>query len=402
MAAAPTTLFIEPFAGMAGDMLLAALLDLKDPRFSIDDLRWLANALVPGEAVIEAETAWRGSLSGLCLTVRTPESERSPHRYYGDLERLVAGAPISAAVKKRACSALWCIAVAEGRVHGCAPEEIHFHEIGAVDSLVDICGAAFALDRLAVERVVATPPLVGSGTVRCAHGEMPVPVPAVAQMLRGVPHVIGGGGERLTPTGAALLLEFAESFEPPGAFVADSVGYGAGHRDPQTGPPNVLRVQLGRAALADNGAAVAWQLDCNLDDMTGEEIGFLVRAMRAGGALEVWTSAIDMKKDRPGTLVSALCREATRAALERIVFEHSTTLGVRWTRHERSECERVRFEVEVLGERVGALRRVRPGSTPNDKDLSFEYDDLARLATAKGLSLREVERLALRAALNAN
>jgi pyridinium-3,5-bisthiocarboxylic acid mononucleotide nickel chelatase len=257
---AADTLFLEPFAGMAGDMLLAALLDLKDPRFTLDDLRELANALVPGEAVIEAETAWRQSLSGLCLTVRTPESARSPHRGYRDLERRISAAPLAAATKERACSVLWRIAVAEGKVHGCAPEEIHFHEIGAVDSLIDVCGAALALERLGVARVIATPPLVGSGTVRCAHGDMPVPVPAVAELLRGVPHVIGGGGERLTPTGAALLLEYAESFDPPGAFIADRIGYGAGHRDPTTGPPNILRLQLGRPARVA-APAVAWQLD---------------------------------------------------------------------------------------------------------------------------------------------
>jgi uncharacterized protein (DUF111 family) len=246
--------------------------------------------------------------------------------------------------------------------------------------------------------VLASPPLVGSGTVRCAHGDMPVPVPAVAELLRGVPHVIGGGGERLTPTGAALLLEYVEGFEEPGAFVAERLGYGAGHRDPKTGPPNVLRVQLGRAAGPPaSAAAVAWRLDCNLDDMTGEELGFLAGALRAAGALEVWTSAVQMKKDRPGTLVSALCREPARPALERALFDHSTTLGVRWTRHERTECAREPFEVTVLGERVRALRRIRPGSAPTEKDLSFEYDDLARIAASRGLSLREVERLAYRA-----
>ncbi len=236
MAAQPDTLFIEPFSGMAGDMLLAALLDLKDPRFTLEDLRKLADALVPGEAVITTETAWRGSLSGVLLDVRTPESVQPPHRGFRDLERKIAAAPLSENARRRACSVLWRIAVAEGRVHGCSPEEIHFHEIGAVDSLIDVCGACFAFERLGIERVVATPPLVGSGMVRCAHGEMPVPAPAVAELMRGVPCILGGGGgERLTPTGAALLLEFVERFEAPGAFTAQAVGYGAGHRDPKEG-----------------------------------------------------------------------------------------------------------------------------------------------------------------------
>lgn len=398
----PEILFVEPFAGMAGDMFLAALLDLRDPRFTLDDLRALAEALVPGEARLKTETVWRGSLSGLLLDVETPETSSAPHRKLADLEALVARAPLGPQARARALAVLRRIAAAEGRVHGCSPNEIHFHEIGAVDSLVDVCGAALALERLGVARLVATQPLVGGGTVHCAHGEMPVPVPAVAELLRGVPHVLGQGGERLTPTGAALLVEWAESFEPPGAFVASAIGYGAGHRDPRVGPPNILRVQLGRSA-APRAAPEVWTLECNLDDMTGEELGFLVQQLREAGALEVWSSPLSMKKDRPGVLVSALCREGQRAALELALFEHSTTLGVRWTHSLRTECERLPFEIALHGRRVRGQRRVRPGSSsagsPRAKDLAFEYDDLAALARAEGLSLREVERQALAAAL---
>lgn len=396
-----TTLFIEPFAGMAGDMLLAALLDLEDPRFTLDDLRSLADALVPGEAKLAIEVAWRGSLSGQMLSVVTPESERAPHRHFSDCAELIDRAPMSAAAKQRARSTMWRLALAEGRVHGCAPEEIHFHEVGAVDSLIDIAGAAFALERLDVRVVRATPPLVGSGTVRCAHGEMPVPVPATAELLRGKPYLLGGGGERLTPTGAALLCEYVEHFEPPEAFVATSIGYGAGHRDPETGPPNVVRVQLGREVELAPRAAVALLVECNLDDMTGEEIGFLVQRLREGGALEAWTTPVQMKKDRPGVVVSALCRAERRADLERVFFEHSTTLGVRWKSVERTECERESFEIELTGQRLRVQRRVRPGisGAPSFRDLAIEYDDLAALARARGLSLRETEQLALAAAL---
>jgi uncharacterized protein (TIGR00299 family) protein len=398
-AADSKTLFIEPFAGMAGDMFLAALLDLKDERFTLADLREFADALVPGEARLVVDTAWRGSLSGLQLDVQTPESEKSPHRYYKDCVAVIERAPMSAEAKVKACAVMWRIAVAEARVHGTTPEQIHFHEVGAVDSLIDIAGAAFALERLGVERVLATPPLVGSGTVKCAHGEMPVPVPATAELLRRTPHVLGGGGERLTPTGAALLLEFVEKFEAPRDFVTHSIGYGAGHRDPQTGPPNILRVQLGREVAAGARQAVAQLVECNLDDMTGEEIGFLVQQLRAAGALEAWTAPVQMKKDRPGVVVSALCRAQQREALERVLFEHSTTLGVRWTTCERTECARETFEVDVHGQEVRIQRRSRPGATADlARDLAAEYDDLARLAAALGISLREAERLALDAA----
>lgn len=391
------TLFVEPFAGMAGDMFLGALLDLGDPRFSLEHLRALAADLVPGEAQVATEKVWRGSLSGLALDVRTPERGTLPHRGIADLEALLARSTLlSPASKERARAVLWRIAVAEGRVHGCAPEEIHFHEIGAVDTLVDVCGAVDALERLGVRRVLATPPLVGSGTVRCAHGDMPVPVPAVAELLRGRAHHIGGGGERLTPTGAALLVELVAEFGDPGAFVASAIGYGAGQRDPREGPPNVVRVQLGRSGAGTPRPEV-WTLECNLDDMTGEELGFLVQELRAAGALEVWTSAVAMKKDRPGVIVAALARASARPALESALFAHSTALGLRWTRSERTECERIDLEVRVGELRVRGQRRLRPGADPRSldtRDIAFEYDDLAALARARGIALRTAEQLA--------
>jgi uncharacterized protein (TIGR00299 family) protein len=407
-AAKSDTLLIEPFGGLAGDMFLAALLDLKDPRFTLEELRAMARELVPGEASFEAETVWRGSLSGLCLSVRTEESDSTPHRGYRDLAALLEHSSLPAPVVARACAVLWRIAVAEGRVHGCAPEQIHFHEIGAVDSLVDVAGACLALERLGVRRLFSTPPLVGSGSVRCAHGDMPVPAPAVAELLRGREMRLGGEGERLTPTGAALLAEFTADFGPPAAFRCESIGYGAGRRDPRTGPPNIARVQLGSAGAArshagrDDAARVV-ELECNLDDLDGEAIGFLVGELRARGALEVWTAGVSMKKDRPGVLLTALCRESRREALEDGLFEHSTTLGVRWSLRERTECERRAFSVELDGAVVRGQRRIRPrvpvGAAPTARDVYFEFDDLAALARSTKRSLREVELACLQLAL---
>lgn len=408
------TLFLEPYSGMAGDMLLAALLDLEDPRFQLADLEELAHALVPGECTITVETVWRGNLSGKLLTVRTPESSKLPHRGYEDLARIVDAAPASrlpANAKTRAKAILRRIAVAEATVHGTTPEKIHFHEIGAVDTLVDVCGACFALDRLAVLRVVSIPPATGTGTVKCAHGEMPVPVPAVAELLRGKPCVLGGGsGERLTPTGAAILAEIADSFEPPGAFIAERIGYGAGMRDPKDGPPNILRVQLGQAVDAAAGASAsgaksvtAWLVEVNLDDVTGEELAHAARALREAGALDVWHAPVQMKKDRPGVVLSALCRSGKREALERALFETTPTLGVRWSECARTECGRRTVEVDLGGVRVRVKVRERPpypdASPPGERDLSPEHDDLARAAEATKTSLREAERRAVELAL---
>jgi uncharacterized protein (TIGR00299 family) protein len=389
---------------MAGDMLLAALLDLSDPRFVLADLTALAESLIPGECQLSAERVWRGSLSGLQLTVRTAESAHPPHRHYADLAELLRKASLSAPTRERALGALWALAEAEARVHGTTPEEIHFHEVGAVDTLVDVAGAAFALERLGIETVRSTPPLVGSGTVACAHGEMPVPAPAVAELLRGRPVRMGGGCERLTPTAAAILASWAPDFEMPHEFVARAVGYGAGHRDPVEGPPNIVRVQLGETAVSATHGRVL-ELEVNLDDMSAEEIGHAVQRLRAAGALEVWTSPVFMKKDRPGTLVAALVRESSRARVEAEVYEWTSTLGLRWHFVERTECGRDEVQVELGGLPVRVKRRLRPaypGASPHgERDLSPEHDDLVRAAERAGLTLREASARVVRAALEA-
>ena len=409
----PDTLFLEPFGGMAGDMLLAALLDLGDARFTLDGLRELAQRLVPGEATVEVERVWRGSLGGLQVTIRTPESETLPHRHYADLEALIQRAQLSSGVAQLACRVLWRLAEAEARVHDTTPDQIHFHEVGAVDTLIDVCGAALALEQLGVRHVRSSPPLVGSGTVQCAHGQMPVPAPAVAQLLRGRECRLGGGGERLTPTAAALLVCLCEDFQAPTAFRSHAIGYGAGHRDPAEGPPNLVRVQLGQvlaAGVADEQepreGATAWLLEVNLDDMSGQEIAHAVRALRSAGALEAWTAPLFMKKDRPGTLLAALCRAESRRALEEAVFTHSASFGLRWTEVQRTECGRSQLVVEVEGVQVRVKRRVRPlaGGARMDgpgRDLFPEDDDLARLVSASHMSYAEARMACVQAASRA-
>jgi uncharacterized protein (TIGR00299 family) protein len=379
---------------MAGDMFLAALLALEDPRFRLADLEQLAEALLPGQVRFSTEVAWRGSLSGLMLTVSTPESENPPHRGLADCLELIARSPLTLAARERASNVFRRIAEAEARVHGTEVEKIHFHEVGAIDALVDICGAAHALDRLGVRRVLATPPLTGTGTVRCAHGEMPVPAPGTAEIMRGLPMQIGGGGgERLTPTGAALLAEYVDEFQAPELFVAARIGYAAGHRDPTEGPPNILRVQLGVQGGKERRSE-AWLMEVNFDDMTGEEVGHLLQLLRERGALEAWSAPVQMKKDRPGCVVSALCRADRRLDLEQAVFAHSSTLGVRWLKCERTELEREQREVEMSGGRVRV--KVRMGRAAHGPlDVSPEHDDLARLSRESGRSLRELEREAV-------
>lgn len=398
-----SVLVLEPFGGMAGDMFLAGLLDLGDPRFQLQDLVAFAEAVVPGEARLSSETVWRGSLSGLHLDVRTPETTEPPHRGLADLSAMLEASPLSEEACAFAVRVLTRIAIAEGRVHGCSPEEVHFHEVGAVDTLVDVGGAALGLERLGVTRGFASPPLLGSGVVRCAHGEMPVPAPATAELLRGLPHRLGGGGgERCTPTGAAILAELCALgrdggdavVELPGfQWSVDRVGYGAGTRDPEDGPPNLLRVQLGAASPGGGATGAVEELRVNLDDMSAEAIGDLVGALRGAGALEVWTAPVSMKKDRPGVLLTALVRPAQRPELVALLLERSSTFGVRWARADRVECERRWCTVSVAGVDVRVKQRVRPDypgrSADGPRDLFCEHDDVVALAEALGLPLRE-------------
>jgi uncharacterized protein (TIGR00299 family) protein len=395
---------IEPFGGFAGDMFLASLLDLGDSRFQLQDLQRMAAALVPGEAQLEATPVKRGAFAGTHLSVRTTESADPPHRHLSHLREILFGADLAPEVQERTYRVLERLAEAEGRVHGLQPEEVHFHEVGAVDTLIDLCGAFFALQRLEVTDVFASPPLTGTGSVTCAHGEMPVPVPAVVEIMRGRPMRIGGGdGERLTPTGAALLAELVDSFECPGLYQAEAIGMGAGTRDPDHGPANMVRVQLSLQELS--GTTTVSCLEVHLDDASGEEVGWCLAGLRAADALDVWCSSVQMKKGRPGFLLSALCREEDRPRLEAVIFERTSSLGLRWSRVERTECER-RIECCVVdGVEVRIKVRERPayvGRSPfSARDVSPEFDDLQVLAEKLGSSLREAEEKAVAQFLSA-
>ena len=291
---------------------------------------------------------------------------------------------MSERVKADANAVYALIAEAESAAHGQPVDQIHFHEVGTLDAVADVVGVCALMERIAPERVVVSPVHVGSGEVRCAHGVLPVPAPATAKILRGVP-IYGGAirGELCTPTGAALLKHFADAFGPMPPMAVEKTGYGMGTKDFEWA--NCVRAMLG---AGEGGGDEVSELRCNLDDMTGEEIAFAAEALLGAGALDVWTEAIQMKKGRPATLLACLCPAVREEAFAALMLRHTTTLGVRVQTLRRYTLEREAATVET---NYGPVRAKRSHGYGVDR-LKPEFDDLAGIARREGIALREIRR----------
>ena len=276
------------------------------------------------------------------------------------------------------------IAEAESHAHGVPVEEIHFHEVGTMDAVADVTAVCLAMAELAPDEVVVSPVHVGAGQVRCAHGILPVPAPATAYILRDAP-IYGGGirGELCTPTGAALLKHFASRFGDMPVMRVSKIGYGMGKKDFEAA--NCVRAMLGEA---EGGRGRVALLECNLDDMTGEEIGFACEELLRGGALDVWTAPVGMKQNRPGVILSVLCRPEAREETARLMFRHTSTIGIRESLLDRYELDR---REETLDTPAGPVSR-KCVSGYGTSRAKTEYRDLARIARETGKSLREVRR----------
>ena len=278
------------------------------------------------------------------------------------------------------------IAEAESAVHGETVEHIHFHEVGSLDAVADVTAVCMLLEELAPDRIVASPVHVGSGTVRCAHGILPVPAPATALLLKGIPcYQTEISGELCTPTGAALLKYFVNEFGPMPVMAAQAVGYGMGKKDfPRA---NCLRAMLGETSGSSDRIV---ELSCNVDDMTAEELGFAMDRLLKEGALDVFSVPINMKKNRPGTLLNVLCRPEDRGRMVRSIFLNTSTLGIRETPHGRYVLDRSFSEVQTS---CGIVRR-KDVSGYGVSRSKYEYADLAAIADAEGISLAEARRIA--------
>jgi len=398
-------------SGIAGDMFLGACLDLGLPLELLSDV--VARLGLPGVAV-ESRKASRGGFVGTRFRVlqdgkpiEGPDPEEHHHEHdhghhhhhhhghghnrgLAEIRDLILGSALPDTVKERSLRLFQRLGEAEAKAHGMPIEHVHFHEVGAVDSIVDLVGAAAAIEYLAPERLTCGPVNVGGGRVKMAHGEVSIPAPATAELLKGIPIHGGPGGELTTPTGAAILAELVDEFVDLPAIVLEGVGYGLGKKDLSM-QPNALRLLRGRAG---EGRAEVMVVECEVDNLPGEGFGFLMERLLAAGALDVYFTPVQMKKNRPGTLVTLLCRRRQLEELAGILITESGSLGCRYHAAARFEAEREILEVETAFGNV-RIKRARLDGRP--LAAAPEFEDCRRLALASGVPWRDVYRAALAA-----
>ena len=377
------TLYLDCGMGAAGDMLTAALLELLPDRDAfVEELNALG---IPGVG-FSAEKCEKCGILGTHMAVTVYGEEESDHPHHhghlGDIRGIVSSLPIPTMVKLDILSVYEEIAQAESHVHGVPVEQIHFHEVGTMDAIADVTAVCLLLHRLAPDKIIVSPVHVGSGQVRCAHGILPVPAPATAYLLRGIP-IYGGSiaGELCTPTGAALIKHFATEFGEMPVMTVSAIGYGMGKKEfPRA---NCVRALLGES---EDPADVIVELRCNVDDMTGEAIGFALEQLLGSGALDAFTVPIGMKKSRPGVLITVLCREDRKDTMIRLLLKHTTTLGVREFPSQRYTLNRT---VETVDTPYGPIRK-KVSSGYGVRREKYEYEDLSKIAREQGLSIVEL------------
>jgi len=380
--------YLDCVGGLAGDMLLAALLDAGG---DIELLRAVPGRLGLDGVEIAAERVDRQGVGALHVTVTAPDDPG--HRDWQTIRDLVERADLPSAVRDRSLAVFQGLAEAEGRVHGIPADDVHFHELGAVDTLIDVCGAVSLLDALGVEEITCSPLPVSRGLVRAEHGTLPLPSPATAELLTGAPlYGVDADAELVTPTGAALASALVTSWGALPPLTLERVGCGAGTRD-LPGRPNVVRVFLGETA-APATAEVAL-LETNLDDLSPELVPDAVERCYAAGALDVWTVPAQMKKGRPGFVLAALARPVDEQAVARAILEETSALGLRVSRLRRYELEREERVVDLDGGSVRVKIGRLDGRVVN---VAPEHDDCAALARATGRSVKSVWAAALAAA----
>ena len=420
-------LYFDCFSGISGDMVLGALLDAGLP---LAQLKHALGSLAVAGCDVSAARVLRAGVSATKFVVHehgrsgSPHAQEStehvheggthvhdgrqrphegsepshdhrlhPHRSLPEIFTLIDGSALSAGGRDRAKALFQRLAEAEAAIHQMPVDAVHLHEVGALDSIIDIVGAVFALEWAGADRIVCSPLNVGGGTVRSAHGVFPVPAPATVKLLGDAPIYSGAVQKELvTPTGALIATAYASSFGPIPPMAIEQVGYGAGERD-NPGTPNVLRVLIGRATDRAEAERVV-VIECEMDDMNPQLFGVAMERLYAAGALEVFYVPVQMKKNRPGTLLTVVAAPEQRAALAEVIFRETTTIGLRYAEVER-EC--LRREIVRVNTPLGVVRFKLAWRNGRVINAVPEFEDCATLAGSSGLSVKDVQALAVQA-----
>jgi len=374
--------YFDCFSGASGDMILGALLDAG---LDLTILESELSKLGLEGYELSVERVKRRGIAGTKFTISLA-SQQQPHRHLHHIEDLIRGADLSDRVKEQSLRVFGRLAEAEAAVHGTSVQEVHFHEVGAVDAIIDIVGAAIGLEALGIDEVYCSPLATGSGFVDCEHGRLPVPAPATTELLKGVPSRAGDVEmELLTPTGAAILTTVSKGFGPRPCFTANATSYGAGERDLEA-QPNLLRLFLGQRDPCAECDQV-WVVETNLDDASGQEIGFVSERLFQAGALDVFSVPIQMKKSRPAVLLTVITDEEHLGAVEDLLLQQTTTFGVRRHLTERRKLDR---EIVNVDTPYGPVRVKVGRMAGRAVKASPEYEDCRKLAEQRDLPFTRV------------
>jgi uncharacterized protein (TIGR00299 family) protein len=384
-------LYLDCFSGASGDMVLGAMLDLGLP---LDGLKAAGGSLAREYGDVSAEKVTRAGVTATKFRLHDtrPPVPDNGHRHYHlkGIVNAIRRSALKPESQERAIHLFERLAEAEAAIHGTPIEKVHLHEVGALDSIIDIVGSVYAFDHFGIDDVMASPLNVGGGTVRCAHGDFPVPAPATARLLLDVPVYSNGTSEMVTPTGALLVTGYARAFGPLPVMRVARIGYGAGDRDPK-GTPNVLRILEGARADAGADPRVA-KIECEIDDMNPQLFGPLMEHLLAAGALDVFYTPVQMKKSRPGTLVTVVAPTAARTTMTDILFRESTTIGIRYEEMSRTCLDR---STETVQTPYGEVRFKIARRDGQELNASPEFEDCARLAEQHGVSIKVVQAAAI-------
>lgn len=370
------------FSGISGNMFIGALLDAG---LAEKDLRAMVRALPVSGYQLKFESAVKCGIKATHFDVLLDHHEHHAHRHLADIVKIINDADLSDRVKTRSISVFTKLAEAEAKVHGTTVDHIHFHEVGAVDAIIDIVGTVFGLETLGVEKLYAGNLRTGYGMIKCAHGSMPIPAPATTELLNGIPYTQGDiEKELLTPTGAALLTTLCDGFgDRPSGFISEKTAYGAGGWDLEI--PNVLRAEVGCFQPLEKPDLLV--VETNIDDSNPQIFDYVMERLFTAGALDVWLTPIQMKKNRPAVTLSVLAPAALQEEIEKIIFTETTTIGIRRYAVERTAAER---REETVKTPWGFVRVKISSFNSTVCSVTPEVDDCRKLAKENGISLKEI------------